>query len=171
MENEMSGTCSICMWSEKCMHKFGWKTSNKTEKPLAWPRHRLEDNVKMDFKEQGIKVETANKWIRQTHLKNAMNFCVGNLRKNHKTSCRINSLLGWYMNQEPTHADKMTWQMECNVSRKILLCYLSPPHFPLTLPLVEALHGIPRSSKYARPQTRVLLWLEVFCFFLDCVIH
>jgi len=43
------------------MHNFGWKTSSKKEKSLALPGHRLEDNIKMDFKEQGIKVETANK--------------------------------------------------------------------------------------------------------------
>jgi hypothetical protein len=42
------------------MHNFGWKISSKKEKSLA-PRHRLEDNIKMDFKELGIKVETANK--------------------------------------------------------------------------------------------------------------
>lgn len=170
MENEMCGTCSICLWSAKCMHNFGWKTSSKKEKPIAWPRHRWGDNIKNDFKEQGIKVETANKWIRQTHLKIAMNFCVRNFRKNHKTSCTIIPCLAdiWIR-----YLHMLTrWDSKWNTrSAERYRCYLSPPHFPLTLPLVEALHGIPWSSKYARPQKRVLLWLEVFCFFLDCVIH
>ena len=52
--NAMGGACSTYGEEEKCIQGFGGKPKGK--KPLGRPRHRWEDNIKMDLQ----KVE----WVR-----------------------------------------------------------------------------------------------------------
>jgi hypothetical protein len=50
-KNEMGGACSAYGGEERCVQDFGGEPEGK--RPLGIPRHRWEDNIKMDLKEVG----------------------------------------------------------------------------------------------------------------------
>jgi hypothetical protein len=45
----MGGTCSMDERCEKCIQYFVWKPYGK--RPIGRPRHRREDNIRMDIRE------------------------------------------------------------------------------------------------------------------------
>jgi hypothetical protein len=50
-KNEMGGACSTYGGGEGLVQGFGGETLVK--EPLGWPRHRWEDNIKMDLQKVG----------------------------------------------------------------------------------------------------------------------
>jgi hypothetical protein len=50
-KNEMGGACSKYGGKEKCIQDFGGRPEGR--QPLGRPRHRWEDNIKMDLQEVG----------------------------------------------------------------------------------------------------------------------
>jgi len=51
MKNEVGGAFSTCGGEKKCIQGFGGETRGK--EPLGRPRHRWEDNIKVDLHEVG----------------------------------------------------------------------------------------------------------------------
>ena len=50
-KNEMGGACSTYGGERRCIQGFGGETWGK--RPLGRPRHRWEDNIKIDLQEVG----------------------------------------------------------------------------------------------------------------------
>ena len=50
-KNEMGGACGTYGGEERCIQGLGGRLEKK--KPLGRPRHRWEDNIKMDLQEVG----------------------------------------------------------------------------------------------------------------------
>jgi hypothetical protein len=48
----VGGTCGTHGGGERCLQGFGWEARRK--RPLRRPRHRWEDNIKMDLRKIGI---------------------------------------------------------------------------------------------------------------------
>ena len=61
---EMSGACSMYGGEEKCLRGFGSETWGK--RPLGIPRHKWEENIKMDLQEVGCGLgpRTGLIWLR-----------------------------------------------------------------------------------------------------------
>jgi hypothetical protein len=67
MKDDIGGTCSTCERDEKLIQYVGWKPEGK--RSLGRPRHRWEDNIRMDLREilgEGVD------WI---HLAQDMDLC------------------------------------------------------------------------------------------------
>jgi len=58
----VGGTCGTCGGGERCLWGFGWEPEGK--RPLGRPRHRWEDNIKMDLREMGSMRRTGFGWLR-----------------------------------------------------------------------------------------------------------
>jgi len=59
----MSGACSTYGEEERCIQGFGGRPAGK--KPLGRPRHRWENNIKMDLQEVGWwGAKTGSIWLR-----------------------------------------------------------------------------------------------------------
>jgi hypothetical protein len=61
VDAERGGECSTNGRDEKCIQNFGQKSEWK--RPLERPRHRWEDNIRMDLKEIGSEVLTGCVWL------------------------------------------------------------------------------------------------------------
>jgi len=61
----VSGTCGTHGEGERCLQGFGWETRGR--RPLGRPRHRWEDDVKMDLREAGI---DGTNWIQLAQNRN-----------------------------------------------------------------------------------------------------
>ena len=60
-KNEMGGSCSLHGGGEGHVQGFGGETCGK--RPLGRPRHRWEDNIKMDLQEVGCGVWIGLSWL------------------------------------------------------------------------------------------------------------
>jgi len=58
----MGGTCSTYGGGERLIQSFGGGIDGK--RPLGRPRHRLEDNIKMNLQEVGCWAWTGSRWFR-----------------------------------------------------------------------------------------------------------
>ena len=58
----MGGACSAYGGGERCLQDFGGETEGK--RPLGRPRHRWEDNSKMDLQEVELGAWTRLIWLR-----------------------------------------------------------------------------------------------------------
>jgi hypothetical protein len=51
-DDEMGRACNVHGGDERCLQNFGLMSEGK--RPLGRPRHRWEDNIKMDLRETGL---------------------------------------------------------------------------------------------------------------------